>query len=103
MIRAAIAETLRMRPSPSPRGQHPPLSQISGTGDTDVDSILLDADASLTARAPTALHSYLAVIKIVGVGGGGVNAVNRMIEVGLKGVDVHRGERRRAGPADVPR
>ncbi|PRZ41419.1 cell division protein FtsZ [Antricoccus suffuscus] len=31
--------------------------------------------------------NYLAVIKVVGVGGGGVNAVNRMIEVGLKGVE----------------
>lgn len=34
-----------------------------------------------------ALQNQLAVIKVVGVGGGGVNAVNRMIEVGLKGVD----------------
>ncbi len=32
-------------------------------------------------------QNYLAVIKVVGVGGGGVNAVNRMIEVGLKGVE----------------
>ncbi|RSN32865.1 cell division protein FtsZ [Amycolatopsis sp. WAC 04169] len=32
-------------------------------------------------------HNYLAVIKVVGIGGGGVNAVNRMIEVGLKGVE----------------
>src|SRR3990172_6928970 len=31
--------------------------------------------------------SYLAVIKVVGVGGGGTNAVNRMIEAGLKGVE----------------
>lgn len=30
-------------------------------------------------------HNYLAVIKVVGIGGGGVNAVNRMIEQGLKG------------------
>lgn len=30
-------------------------------------------------------HNYLAVIKVVGIGGGGVNAVNRMIEHGLKG------------------
>ena len=28
-------------------------------------------------------HNYLAVIKVVGVGGGGVNAVNRMIDAGL--------------------
>ncbi len=33
------------------------------------------------------LQAYLAVIKVVGVGGGGVNAVNRMIEAGLRGVE----------------
>ena len=32
-------------------------------------------------------HNYLAVIKVVGVGGGGVNAVNRMIDAGLRGVE----------------
>jgi len=31
--------------------------------------------------------TYLAVIKVVGIGGGGTNAVNRMIESGLKGVE----------------
>lgn len=31
--------------------------------------------------------NYLAVIKVVGIGGGGTNAVNRMIEAGLKGVE----------------
>lgn len=35
----------------------------------------------------TPAHNYLAVIKVVGIGGGGVNAVNRMIEQGLKGVE----------------
>ncbi len=35
----------------------------------------------------TANQNYLAVIKVVGVGGGGVNAVNRMIELGLRGVE----------------
>ena len=34
-----------------------------------------------------AQSSYFAVIKVVGVGGGGVNAVNRMIEAGLTGVE----------------
>src|SRR5256712_2276933 len=34
-----------------------------------------------------ARQDYLAVIKVVGIGGGGVNAVNRMIESGLKGVE----------------
>ena len=32
-------------------------------------------------------QNYLAVIKVVGVGGGGVNAINRMIDAGLKGVE----------------
>ena len=32
-------------------------------------------------------QNYLAVIKVVGIGGGGVNAINRMIEAGLKGVE----------------
>lgn len=32
-------------------------------------------------------QNYLAVIKVVGIGGGGVNAINRMIEVGLRGVE----------------
>ena len=32
-------------------------------------------------------HNYLAVIMVVGIGGGGVNAVNRRIEQGLKGVE----------------
>jgi cell division protein FtsZ len=36
------------------------------------------------ASAP---NNYLAVIKVVGVGGGGVNAVNRMIDAGLRGVE----------------
>jgi cell division protein FtsZ len=35
----------------------------------------------------TASQNYLAIIKVVGVGGGGVNAVNRMIEAGLRGVE----------------
>jgi cell division protein FtsZ len=31
--------------------------------------------------------SYLAVIKVVGVGGGGTNAVSRMVDAGLRGVE----------------
>ncbi len=40
--------------------------------------------ASKTFSTP---QHYLAVIKVVGVGGGGVNAVNRMIDAGLRGVE----------------
>jgi cell division protein FtsZ len=42
------------------------------------------AEGPLVVAAP---QNYLAVIKVVGIGGGGVNAVNRMIEEGLKGVE----------------
>src|SRR5437868_14783628 len=31
--------------------------------------------------------NYLAVIKVVGVGGGGTNAVNRMVDAGVSGVE----------------
>jgi len=36
---------------------------------------------------PGPAQNYIAVIKVVGIGGGGVNAVNRMIDAGLKGVE----------------
>ena len=44
---------------------------------------------TVTIRAETDLSTQnnLAIIKVVGVGGGGVNAVNRMIELGLRGVE----------------
>jgi cell division protein FtsZ len=32
-------------------------------------------------------QNYLAVIKVIGIGGGGVNAINRMIDAGLRGVE----------------
>ena len=35
----------------------------------------------------TEINNYLAVIKVVGGGGGGTNAVNRMIEEGIRGVE----------------
>ena len=47
--------------------------------------------------------NYLAVLKVIGVGGGGTNAVNRMVEAGLTGVRVHRRQHRRAGAADERR
>ncbi|MGQ0849460.1 MAG: cell division protein FtsZ [Actinomycetota bacterium] len=41
----------------------------------------------LSARSVAQPTGYLAVIKVVGVGGGGVNAINRMIEAGVRGVE----------------
>jgi cell division protein FtsZ len=36
---------------------------------------------------PETATNYLAVIKVIGIGGGGTNAINRMIDAGLKGVE----------------
>ena len=44
-------------------------------------------------------QNYLAVIKVVGIGGGGCNAVNRMIDAGLKGVEFIADQHRRPGAA----
>src|SRR3981081_1360253 len=41
----------------------------------------------LRKRTMESSGSYLAVIKVVGIGGGGTNAVNRMVDAGLKGVE----------------
>ena len=41
-------------------------------------------EETIVMQAP---QNYLAVIKVIGIGGGGVNAVNRMIESGLRGVE----------------
>src|SRR6266536_154362 len=44
-----------------------------------------------SGRAPLSVRdqtgNYLAVIKVVGIGGGGTNAVNRMVDAGLTGVE----------------
>src|SRR5262249_14827452 len=44
-----------------------------------------------SGRAPLSVRdqtgNFLAVIKVVGVGGGGTNAVNRMVDAGLSGVE----------------
>ena len=52
-----------------------------------MDSICFAIGHKQGARNVAAPQNYLAVIKVVGIGGGGVNAVNRMIEVGLRGVE----------------
>ncbi len=45
---------------------------------------MLDSSASMLDSAAS---DHLAVIKVAGVGGGGTNAVNRMVEAGIKGVE----------------
>ena len=69
-------ETLAERCTRSP-------TRASGPGRAPPRTVR-DREALSTVAAP---QNYLAVIKVVGIGGGGVNAINRMIEVGLKGVE----------------
>src|SRR4029077_13471846 len=46
-----------------------------------------EANKSRQNRMRDQSGNYLAVIKVVGVGGGGTNAVNRMVDAGLTGVE----------------
>jgi cell division protein FtsZ len=66
-------------------GKTPSAGALSGCGNYEPEhSEGKRAERALLVAAP---QNYLAVIKVVGIGGGGVNAVNRMIEEGLKGVE----------------
>src|SRR5690349_6423092 len=80
---------------PVPPSELPP--QLPGQTELAVDEDAADAPApvqpepqlaprpSPVARAVTA--AYLAIIRVVGVGGAGVNAVNRMLEAGIRDVE----------------
>src|SRR3954453_7378486 len=72
--------------SPSHRRRGLPLNRTAGDACPRERS---DARPGPARRATlvAAPQNYLAVIKVVGIGGGGVNAVNRMIEGGVKGVE----------------
>jgi cell division protein FtsZ len=61
-------------PAPASRYQQPPVSRL--------------VEAPRLHRTPRPESAaYLAVIRVVGVGGGGLNAVNRMIEAGISQVE----------------
>jgi cell division protein FtsZ len=74
-VAAAPAPAPAATPPPVPAYEQPPVSRL--------------AEPSLrvhrTPRPESA--AYLAVIRVVGVGGGGLNAVNRMIEAGISQVE----------------
>jgi cell division protein FtsZ len=72
-------------PAPTPvPGAFPAPASAPTTRPAPVPAVDRTREVPDTVAAP---QNYLAVIKVVGIGGGGVNAVNRMIEVGLKGVE----------------
>src|SRR5256884_2714192 len=63
------------------------MSEESTRGPSKRSTKRRTAKSRRTESMVGALQNYLAVIKVVGIGGGGVNAVNRMIDAGLKGVE----------------
>jgi cell division protein FtsZ len=65
-------------------GQGPERPTIVGQSNRDARRIGTLGVEDFMIGSP---QNYLAVIKVIGIGGGGVNAVNRMIDAGLKGVD----------------
>jgi cell division protein FtsZ len=70
----AAASRRASAPDPEPRVRHMPAS-------------LLDATPRLRTTPRPESAAYLAVIRVVGVGGAGLNAVNRMIEAGISQVE----------------
>jgi cell division protein FtsZ len=62
-------------PAPQPRYEQPPVSRLA------------EAAPRLHRTPRPESAAYLAVIRVVGVGGGGLNAVNRMIEAGISQVE----------------
>ncbi len=74
-------ERAEAAPEPAPR-EEPPASRIAEL------SVERAPQAPRISRAPRAdSAAYLAVIRVVGVGGGGLNAVDRMIEAGISQVE----------------
>ena len=83
--------------SPAAVGGTKVIPTIIGSDSTIDNDRMIGSDRTIdndrspqTTERPSdvaAPQNYLAVIKVAGIGGGGVNAINRMIEVGLKGVE----------------
>ncbi|KAK1562720.1 hypothetical protein Q3G72_016177 [Acer saccharum] len=70
---------------------HPEISLLRGEGNNTVSNPRKDTSGGSATEslgeAPSPSHYNEAKIKVIGVGGGGSNAVNRMIESAMKGVE----------------
>ena len=73
---------------PRPSMREGPLSELFRSTQAGPDEDF-SADAPEGRRGPSGaeLSNYVAVIRVVGVGGAGCNAINRMIEANLRGVE----------------
>jgi cell division protein FtsZ len=80
----APAPSVKRKPEPPP----PPPEPLRAADLPPVSHLTLPEAAPRAHRAPRAdVASYLAVIRVVGVGGAGLNALHRMIDAGLSQVD----------------
>jgi cell division protein FtsZ len=74
-----------------PRHIPTPEERLRNVFSSDIPENILDRPGEGTRYGmepvPAPDHSRGPVLRVVGVGGGGVNAVNRMIEAGVEGVD----------------
>ena len=64
-----------------------PVHTVHARTGTTGGAQTFNARSRLGRKLMESSGSYLAVIKVVGVGGGGTNAVNRMVDAGLRGVE----------------
>src|SRR5699024_2787426 len=85
-----MSATLNPRLRVATRGEmNPKITAVSSMMESTRRFLVDEPDIPRTKGASASMttpSNNLADIKVVGVGGGGVNAVNRMIEEGLKGV-----------------
>ena len=82
------APTLAAAPAPAPEPAPPtPAPRVERHYDEPPVSRLSDGAPRLHRTPRPESAAYLAVIRVVGVGGGGLNAVNRMIEAGISQVE----------------
>jgi cell division protein FtsZ len=77
------------RPAPAPHIPEPPPQRPEQPADRGIARLLepLPEPPPRLHRAPRADSPYQAVIRVVGVGGAGLNAVNRMIDAGISAVE----------------
>ena len=77
------------RPAPPPQVPDPPPQRPEQPADRGIARLLepLPEPPPRLHRAPRADSPYQAVIRVVGVGGAGLNAVNRMIDAGISAVE----------------
>ena len=77
------------RPDPPPQVPDPPPQRPEQPADRGIARLLepLPEPPPRLHRAPRADSPYQAVIRVVGVGGAGLNAVNRMIDAGISAVE----------------